>query len=155
MKLSAIDVDYAELLNYVDEYYARIPNAMAKSNNESDIVVNKTEDGYLRHYLHLMVDEVVHGLACLNYDHTLLGGHRVYIRHLSTIHTADLQEVLDVVCDFVWQEIPCDNIRVELFHFKDEETGKMNVDNDIKQAYTSKGFRWKTLTNDPATGKRA
>jgi len=89
MKLSAIDVDFAELLNYVDEYYARIPNAIAKSNNESDIAVNKTEDGYLRHYLHLMVDDVVHGLACLNYDHTLLGGHRVYIRHLSTINNAD------------------------------------------------------------------
>jgi len=132
MRLSAIDVDYAELVNYFDEYYTRIPNAMAKSNNECVIAVNKTEDGYLRHYLHLMVDDVVHGLALLNYDHTLLGGHRAYIRHLSTINTGDLPEALDLVCEFAWQEIPCDNIRVELFHFKDEETGKINVDNEIK-----------------------
>ena len=60
-----------------------------------------------------------------------------------------------MVCDYIWQEIPCDNIRVELYHFKDDETGKINVDNDVKLAYAGKGFRWKTLTNDPATGKRA
>ena len=155
MKLSAIDIDYTELINYVDEYYARIPNAMAKSNHECDIAVNKTEDGYLRHYFHIVVGDVVHGLACLNYDHTLLGGHRVYIRHLSTIMSGELSQALDLVCDFIWQEIPCDNIRVELYHFKDDETGKINVDNDIKSAYAGKGFRWKTLTNDPATGKRA
>ena len=34
MKLAAIDIVYSEILNYTDEYYARIPNAMAKSNNE-------------------------------------------------------------------------------------------------------------------------
>ena len=69
MKLSAIDIDYTELINYVDEYYARIPSPMAKSNHECDIAVNKTEDGYLRHYFHIVVGDVVHGLACLNYDH--------------------------------------------------------------------------------------
>ena len=155
MKLAAIDIVYSEILNYTDEYYARIPNAMAKSNHECDIAVNKTEDGYLRHYFHIVVGDVIHGLACLNYDHTLLGGHRVYIRHLSTIMSNELPHALDLVCDYIWQEIPCDNIRVELYHFKDDETGKINVDNDVKLAYAGKGFRWKTLTNDPATGKRA
>lgn len=136
MKLAPIDIVHSELLNYTDEYYARIKHAMAKSNHECDMAVNKTEDGYLRHYFHIVVGDMIHGLACLNYDHTLLGGHRVYIRHLSTIMSNELPHALDLVCDFIWREIPCDNIRVELYHFKDHETGKINVDNDIKSAYT-------------------
>jgi hypothetical protein len=31
----------------------------------------------------------------------------------------------------------------------------MKVDLNVKNAYAEKGFRWKTLTNDPTTGKRA
>lgn len=31
----------------------------------------------------------------------------------------------------------------------------MKVDLNVKNAYAEKAFRWKTLTNDPATGKRA
>jgi hypothetical protein len=30
-------------------------------------------------------------LACLNYDASNLGGHRCYIRHLSTIHAKHLK----------------------------------------------------------------
>lgn len=40
-------------------------------------------------------------------------------------------------------------------HIKDEETGKMAADPGVKTAYTSQAFKWKTLSNDPATGKRA
>jgi hypothetical protein len=31
----------------------------------------------------------------------------------------------------------------------------LKVDNFVKTVYTNKGFRWKTLINDPITGKRA
>jgi hypothetical protein len=44
---------------------------------------------------------------------------------------------------------------VEVMHIKDEETGKMAADPGVKTAYTSQAFKWKTLSNDPATGKRA
>jgi len=47
-----------------------------------------TEDGYDRHYLHIVFEGKIYGLACLNYDQTNLGGHRCYIRHYSTISTA-------------------------------------------------------------------
>jgi hypothetical protein len=43
---------------------------------------------------------------------------------------------------------------VELYHLK-EEDGKMQADPDVKNAFTKCGFKWKTLTNDPNTGKRA
>lgn len=51
--------------------------------------------------------------------------------------------------------MPCDHIRVEIFHIQDEATGQTKVDPHVKAVYTEKKFRWKTLTNDPATGKRA
>ena len=50
--------------------------------------------------------------------------------------------------------IPCDHIRVEINHFKDQN-GNLKVDNSVKNAYSAIGFRWKTLNNDPLTGKRS
>jgi hypothetical protein len=49
----------------------------------------------------------------------------------------------------------CSNIRVEIFHIKEEASGQLKVDADIKNAYASAGFKWKTLTNNPDTGKRS
>jgi hypothetical protein len=31
----------------------------------------------------------------------------------------------------------------------------MQADPDVKNAFTKVGFKWKTLSNDPVTGKRA
>ena len=47
------------------------------------------------------------------------------------------------------------HIRIELYHQLDEPTGKMQADPDVKNALTKVGFKWKILTNDPVTGKRA
>lgn len=52
----------------MDEYYARLTESMAKSNHEYDVTILKTEEGYLRHYMHIVINGVVHGLVCLNYD---------------------------------------------------------------------------------------
>ena len=61
----------------------------------------------------------------------------MYIRHLSTLINNELPEALDLVCNFIWSDIPCDNVRVELYHFKDE-TGKVNVENFMKQPTQAK-----------------
>ena len=55
---------------------------------------------------------------------------------------------------YIWREIQCDDVRGEIYHFKDD-SGQQKVDPNVKNAYAGVGFRWKTLTNDPATGKRA
>lgn len=57
--------------------------------------------------------------------------------------------------EFVWKNVYCTNVRVEIYHLKDEQTGKMQADVNVKNAFTKAGFKWKTLSNDPATGKRA
>jgi len=65
-----------------------------------------------------------------------------------------LEKAIDAVVKYAISFVPCDHIRVELNHFKDD-SGSMKVDTNIKNAYTKNGFRWKTLNNDPVTGKRA
>ena len=49
----------------------------------------------------------------------------------------------------------CTNIRVEIFNLKDESTGQSKVCAEVKGAFSKSGFKWKTLHNDPQTGKIA
>jgi hypothetical protein len=44
---------------------------------------------------------------------------------------------------------------MEIYHIKDVETGKQAADPEFKAAVAKFGFRWKTLSNDPVSGKRA
>lgn len=62
---------------------------------------------------------------------------------------------LNAVVEYIWREVPCDHIRVEIYHVLDLITGQTKVNPLLKEVYTEKRFRWKTLTNDPVTGKRA
>jgi hypothetical protein len=101
----------------------------------------------------LVADDQVFGIALINYDQSALASHRCYIRSLCTIFPAHLAKALDCVVDFIWKKLNCDHIRVEINHFVDS-SGKVNVDAHVKSVYTSKGFKWKTLQNDPS-GKRA
>jgi len=87
------------------------------------------EDGYERHYLKIVAyhndKKMAHGLACVNYDQTLPNGHRAFIRHVSVIRNELFPQALKLVIDFTWRRIYCDHIRIELFHIKDPESGKM------------------------------
>lgn len=38
---------------------------------------------------------------------------------------------------------------------KEDASGKIQADIDVKDALSKNGFKWKTLSNDPVTGKRA
>lgn len=62
---------------------------------------------------------------------------------------------LNSVLDYISLNVPCDNVRVEVYHIKDEATNLTKADPYVKTVYTTKKFRWKTLSNDPVTGKRA
>ena len=74
---------------------------------------------------------------------------------MSVIRNELFPQALKLVTDFIWRRIYCDHIRIELFHLKDEETGKMQADPAIKKALGDMKYRWKNLSNDPATGKRS
>lgn len=95
-----------------------------------------------------------HGLACFNVDHSVPLIHRVFIRHVSTIKNQQLDWAFEIVINYIWKKIHCDNIRFELFHVKDA-AGALKADLQFKESLAKAGFRWKNLCNDPTTGKRS
>ena len=141
---------------YIKRYYQTLPDTVAKSNNDVDKILAKTEEGYEPHYYKLVCAKGrEQGLACFNYDNTNMGGHRCVITHLSTVDPENMAQALDLLVNHVWREMNCNDIRVSLFHIRDEQTGTMKADPHMKSVYTTKKFKWKTLSNDPSTGKRA
>jgi hypothetical protein len=49
-----------------------------------------------------------------------MGGHRCYLRYFGTTSSELLQTGLQSVIDYIWREVKCDDIRIELIHSKDE-----------------------------------
>lgn len=139
----------------LNDFYKKLQTGVLKSNHTVEYVLEKMSEGYHGHYLYLCHEGVVYGMACLNYDQSVAGSFRAYIRQLSTINPTLMPQALDKILEYIWAKMPCEHVRVELLHIKDEETGKTAADPDIKNCYSGKGFRWKTLTNDPVTGRRA
>lgn len=92
----------------------------------------------------------------INVDHTFQDANRAYIRHISMKNRANFVEVLQQAGEFVLTKMLADHIRVDLLHIKDETTDKLAADVEIKTvlAMNRKGFKWKTLINDPDTVKR-
>ena len=152
--IKPLGIPLSEIPNFLSEIYALLDEPIAKSNNPPTQVFQKTENDYDRHYVAITFEEKIHGIACIGYDQSLLGGHRCYIRHFSTMIADQLEKALSAVVEFVFSNITCDHIRVEINHFKDN-SGNLKVDNSVKSAFTTLGFRWKTLNNDPLTGKRS
>ena len=81
--------------------------------------------------------------------------YRAYIRHLSVKKKSRFEEALQLVLQHLWTSIPCDTIRIDLYHF-DQPNGQQAADADIKAMLqmNKKGFKWKTLLNDPSTNVR-
>jgi hypothetical protein len=85
--------------------YTLLDEGVAKSNNSALEVFSKTENGYDRNYLAVTFEDKIYGLVCLNYDHTMLGGHRCFITHLSTIVPDQMSKALDAVVKYVENNI--------------------------------------------------
>ena len=61
--------------------------------------------------------------------------------------------------NYIFEQLGADTIRIDLYHFLDEADPNAKVqkaDSDVKEALIQqkKGYKWKTLINDPSTGKR-
>lgn len=141
------------LKDYLDK---KIEKRLADSFHDYNQLIAKQSNGYERHYLKFMLSgsKEVQGLAIFNLDHTMQGEFRGYIRHISTVDVSKLQKAAEKVVDTIWKTLYCQHIRLELFHQQDE-AGKFQADPDVKNAISKIGFKWKTLSNDPNTGKRA
>ena len=66
----------------------------------------------------------------------------------------DFAKAVEILLKYTIENIVCNDVRVELFHFNDEN-GKMGANPEIKTAISKNGFKWKTLQNDPEKGTRA
>ena len=113
-------------------------------------------NGYEGHYLKFQKKGETAGILLVNMDHSCQTEFRAYIRHISVVDKNDFDEALKAAVEFIWHQMYAETIRIDLYHFKDEESGKLQANQDIKVSLgmEKKGFKWKTMLNDPATGKR-
>jgi len=77
------------------------------------------------------------------------------LHHISAIRKEDREILFDQALEFLWKYSHCDAIRLNLFHIKNNETGKTLADPEIKAILKLKKFKWKTVINDTATGQRS
>ncbi len=96
-QLVPIQVSYSNLQKHIESFYERLDETIVKSNHDAIKSFEITEQGYDRHYMHIVNEGKIYGLACLNYDQNNLGGHRCYIRHFSMISLAHLKQGLEAV----------------------------------------------------------
>jgi len=64
-------------------------------------------------------------VAIFNIDHTAQGEYRAFIRHISTVDITKMQQAIEQVTEFIWRTVHCTHIRIELYHLKDEASGKI------------------------------
>lgn len=78
---------------------------------------------------------------------------KVNLYHLSTLLGDDeYPAFVDAVLAYIWKHMHCSVIRLSLYHY--EENGKLQVNPMLKNLLKTKGFKWKTVTNEAKTGSR-
>ncbi len=48
----------------------------------------------------------------------------------------------------------CSVIRLSLYHYQDDHSDSLQVNMTLKNLFKSRGFKWKTVTNEAKTGSR-
>lgn len=147
------------------EYLWSVPETIKQSFHGVEACLTAMEGGCHQQFLRLAnggapseeVRDTI-GLACINIDHTCLTERRAYIRHLSTVDLSKFEEALQLVLKHAWTVLKAGTVRVDLHHFQDtsKPDQDMQADKEIKAilGMNRRGFKWKTLINDPSTGKR-
>lgn len=53
---------------------------------------------------------------------------------------------------YIWKHMHCSVIRISLYHY--QQGDKFQVNPLLKSLLKTKGFKWKTVTNEAKTGSR-
>lgn len=103
--------------------------------------------------MHVLQGNEKVGVSFFGIDPTCQTERRAYIRHLSVHRMELLGPALQATLASVWA-LDADTVRVDLCHFG--EAGQLKASNEVKEILSMKkqGFKWKTLINDPESGKR-
>jgi hypothetical protein len=108
----------------MDDYLKKIDFKQQHSSYDLSTLIMKQNCGYERHYLKISDENNKQmGMAIFNIDHTDSNEWRTFIRHVSTFDLSHLQKAVSIVVDYIWKNVYCSNIRVEIIHIKDADTG--------------------------------
>ena len=59
---------------------------------------------------------------------------------------------VDATLEYIWKHMHCSVIRISLYHYQQDD--KFQVNPLLKNLLKTKGFKWKTVTNEARTGSR-
>ena len=85
------------------------------------------------------------GLIILNLEVQKSLQKRLHISHFSAVSLEELGEVLKFAVEFIWENYPCVEVRINMISQVTSE-GKYESDKDIKGKLDALGFRWKQMT---------
>ena len=95
--------------------------------------------------------DLLRGLAVFHIDPASQQKPRVTILHASTLEETKVPDLVRKLVEYIWKNVNCEEIRVELTHFMQE--GRLAPCDVLKASFQGMKFRWKTLINDQQ-GKR-
>lgn len=115
--------------------------------------------GYEQHWLAFMSEdskkrskgkmtaENIDGLVMFNIDPGTIDKVRVQVQHFSAVEREAIEDVIKLFTAYIWDNLPADDIRIGMLHFKDEKE-KLVVDDEVKKLLKGQKYKWKTLINE-------
>ena len=154
--LLPLNVEESQIMGFMDVYIGTLDSRMSGSFPPAEETIRKAFRGFDTYWMCYCKSneytnifkyaQTIEGLVVFYLDNTCPGRRRVILSHLTTRREEDYSVVLYQVLTFIWTQVNCDEIRVGLYHLREE--GKLVVNKEIKQLFVDgHKFRWKTLTN--------
>ena len=169
VSIKPLDITDAEISQFLQLYKQAASPLMMDSYCPLNSLVEKAQAGYEPYWLTYSSSKFtketlskkglgsVQGFAVFHTDPTSLAKPRVFILHASILNESSdpgrLNSFLANLLEYIWTNINCEEIRVSLLHFRQND-GKLAPYDLLKSAYQENKFRWKTLVNDQQ-GNRA
>jgi hypothetical protein len=160
--LEAMSLKESEVKPFIEKYLLNLDDSQRQSFAPLDLLMKHALGGMDLHLLTLKETSRgdVIGLAVFNIE-----SHKVVVQgktklkavmHHFSCFKKDLRErLLDQAMSFIWNHTHCSAIRVNLFHFKENQDGQLRADPEIKAILKKKMFKWKTVQNDVVHGHRS
>jgi len=73
---------------------------------------------------------------------------KILLHHVSAIEMKERETILDMAIDYIWKNMHCSAVRMNLYHFKAPDSEQLKADPDMKKMLKVKKFKWKTVIND-------
>ena len=156
------DIIASKLLNW---YAKKLPHNFTKSYCPLEKLIEKSQTGYNPIWLgygeqetdfnfvckeNTFTEKKIKGLIVIHIDPASQLKPRILILHASILNEkaviTRLPDLLKKLMDYIWKNVNCDEVRVELSHFL--QNGKLAPYEYLKTEFQNLKFRWKTLISD-------